>query len=275
MQIFSILQEYKTIGYVHYRLCSTTERRQLHLPEDYKVKDIALEMSWHLLCFSFNSERLFYILSEERSLPGTQFCRILYRPNQWSFLDNECSVEGCIKWPLAKQSYSENNRLNSELPEHKMKECRAVLPAKYKCKRCSALSEAWAIYCVSPFDIRRCCLKICRACKPNYLLLSILLTLSGMHNCGRVLIIVCFCLVCWYSFLDLLPSNFLNPLNLLMLFPPTISCVRKLHNFVVCCVNSLSQINRISFIKWKVLYYEYWNANPHPVYMLPDNFTNS
>lgn len=53
---------------------------------------------------------------------------------------------------------------------------------------------------------------------------------------------------CQYSFLDLLSSNWSNPLNLLMLSSPTISCGSKSHKFIVYCVNYLSQINLTSYI---------------------------
>ena len=60
--------------------------------ETHKVKDAALEMSWHLLCFSFNSVGFFYILSDKRKSPGTQlYCtlselRNFYRPKSVKFL---------------------------------------------------------------------------------------------------------------------------------------------------------------------------------------------
>lgn len=85
---------------------------------------------------------------------------------------------------LQQSSYSGKNRLNSKLPEHQMRKCRAVRLAKYERKISPKISGLWAIYLISSAGTRKCCLELCRACKNNHLLLSSYFL--GSHNCGRV-----------------------------------------------------------------------------------------
>lgn len=58
--------------------------------EAHSVKDIALEMSWHFLGFSFNSVRLFCIFKWRKKSPGIQLCHIL---SEWKNFYGPKSVE--------------------------------------------------------------------------------------------------------------------------------------------------------------------------------------
>lgn len=116
-----------------------------------QVKDMTLEMSWRFWCFSFNSIKFFYILSEERMYPGTQLCHFL---SEWRTFTGQTSAKllrvMSDLWKVAQNGLIKgNNRLKSKTPEHQMKECRS-------CRKCSAISEAWAICFVSSVGIRRC-----------------------------------------------------------------------------------------------------------------------